>query len=307
MRDHGVSASVAPTGQLISRSDFMNANMNRISPEYFKTMGMHILAGRDFTAGDTPMPDQHSPAKVVVNEALVRRFFPNTDPIGKRLGTGVEGSVASANSQIIGVVSDARYRSLREPIRPTVYTLETDFDDFVLNVRTRGRPEAIIRSVEQAASSLAPEIPFLEVHTLAEEVEASTAPERMTAALASLFGGIAMLLAGAGMYGLLAYVVVQRRREIGVRMALGAKPRQVVTLIARQISAATVCGIASGLGAAWLAASAMQPLLYNVSPRDPGCFLEAAIFVAVAAAAATLVPALEAIQIEPAETLRLEN
>ena len=125
--------------------------------------------------------------------------------------------------------------------------------------------------------------------------------------LASLFGAIALLLAGAGTYGLLAYLVVQRRREIGIRMALGAYPIDVARLIARQIFGVTMCGLATGLGAALLAASAMRPLLYGVPPRDPASLASAAVFMALIAAAATAVPMVEAIHVEPSEALRLEN
>ena len=184
-----------------------------------------------------------------MNQAFVQRFFPNTQPLGKLFGRGVAGEVASEMYEIIGVVSDAKYRSLRAPVVPIFYTCETDFDQFVLNVRTRTRPEAIIAPVRKTLASLDPGLPFLEVHTLAEEADISMAGERITAALASLFGGIAALLVGVGIYGLLAYVVAQRRREIGIRMALGAQPSQIGKLIARQTLVMTAAGIIAGLGA----------------------------------------------------------
>ena len=307
MRGHGISATVAPAGRSISSADFMNANVNLVSPEYFQTMGIRILAGRDFTAADTPGSERRVPVHAVVNETFARRFFPNATPTGKRFGMGVEGSVANGMYEIVGVVSDAKYRSLREPIRPMFYKLGVDSDSFVLTVRGRARLERVISSVRQAAASIAPELPFLEVHTLAEEVEDSTATERITAALASLFAGVAMLLAGVGTYGLLAYAVVQRRREIEIRMALGAYPIDVVILIARQTLVIMVSGLVIGFGAALLAGSAVRPLLYGVSPWDPRSFATAALFVVVIGAGATVIPTLDATQVEPSETLRLEN
>jgi predicted lysophospholipase L1 biosynthesis ABC-type transport system permease subunit len=207
---------------------------------------------------------------------------------------------------IIGVVSDAKYRSLRAPVVPTFYTPEVDPDDFVLNVRTRMRPETIIAPVRKTLASLDPGLPFLEVHTLAEEVDDSMAGERITAALASLFGGIAALLVGVGIYGLLAYVVMQRRREIGIRMALGAQPTHIGRLIARQTLAMTVTGIAVGLGAAFAAGHAIQSLLYSISPQDPKSLIAAVIFVALTAAAGTIFPVISATRVDPTVALRYE-
>jgi ABC-type antimicrobial peptide transport system permease subunit len=146
----------------------------------------------------------------------------------------------------------------------------------------------------------------LETGTLAEAVEEITAPERMTASLASLFGAMAALLAGIGTYGLLAYAVAQRRREIGIRMALGAKPGNVARLVARQTFAMTSVGVTAGLGGAMIAAPAFRSLLYGISPLDPVAMIVAGIFVIVVSALATVGPASQAVQIEPAEALRLE-
>lgn len=307
MRDHGRAVSIAPAGHEITRSDFLNASVNYVSPEYFDTMRMRILAGRGFIAGDAPGPKQVGPVLAVVNQAFAERFFPNTSPVSKRFGSGMGGNVASGELEIIGVVSDAKYRSLREPIIPTFYTLGTDFDEFVLNVRTRVPPGSIIEPVRKALASVGPTVPFLEVHTLAEEVENSVASERLTAALASLFGTIAALLVGAGIYGLLTYVVTQRRHEIGIRMALGARPRHVANLIVGQTFAMTAAGIMLGLGAGLVVASEIRSMLYDLSPQDPKSFAAATIFVVAVAAAATVLPAFRAARTDPSETLRDVN
>ena len=187
------------------------------------------------------------------------------------------------------------------------FTLETDFDSFVLYVRTTMRPEAIINPVRHAAASVASDMPFLEVNTLAREVEETTAPERSTAVLASGFGIAATLLAGIGIYGLLMYSVRQRRREIGIRMALGAKPGDVVELIARQTLVMAISGIALGLAVSFIAGPLIRSLLYDLSPNDPESFALTGMFVAVLATLATVAPVLNAIRIQPAEALRLEN
>ncbi len=306
MREHGLGATVAPAGERITRSDFLNTSLNYVSPEYFDTMGIRILAGHGFIASDGSGPKQMSPVKAVVNQAFAKRFFPNADVVGKRFGVGVEG-VASGKYEIVGVVSDAKYRSLREPIIPTFYTLETQFDSFVLNVRTRTRPESISEPVRKALASVDPALPFLEVHTLAEEVDNSMAGERLTAALASLFGAIAVLLVGVGIYGLLAYVVTQRRREIGIRMALGARPVHIAKLIAGQTLAMMTPGTVLGLGAALVAGPGIRSLLYGISPQDPKSLAAATIFVVVVAAVATALPAVRATHTGPSETLRHET
>ena len=220
---------------------------------------------------------------VVVNQAFAQRFFPNTQPVGKLFGRGVAGEVASEMYEIIGVVSDAKYRSLRAPVVPTFYTCETDFDQFVLNVRTRTRPEAIIEPVRKTLASLDPGLPFLEVHTMAEEVDISMAGERITAALASLFGGIAALLVGVGIYGLLAYVVTQRRREIGIRMALGAERSGVLKLVVGQGFKLTLMGVGIGILGALALTRLLSSLLYGVKPTDPLTFIAVSLLLAAVA------------------------
>jgi len=245
------------------------------------------------------------PVKVVVNQAFQLRFFPNTQPLGKLFGGG-PGDVATGKYEIVGIVSDAKYRSLRAPVVPTFYIPEIDPDEFVLNVRTRTRPEAIIAPVRKTLASLDPGLPFLEVHTLAEEADITMGGERITAAFASLFGGIAALLVGVGIYGLLAYVVTQRRREIGIRMALGAQTAHIGKLIAGQTLAMTAAGTISGLGAAFVAGHAIRSLLYGISPQDPKSLIAAVIFMALTAAAGTIFPAVRATRVDPMVALRYE-
>jgi putative ABC transport system permease protein len=208
---------------------------------------------------------------------------------------------------LVGVVSDVKYRCMREQMMPTVYQLSREFDSFVLHVRTRGWQESIIQPVRQALAALDPAVPFVEINTLAEEVDASTAGERLTAAQASIFGTIAALLTAVGLYGLLAYVVAQRRREIGIRMALGAQTVDIGVLLGRQALAMVAGGMVLGLGAAAAAPQWMRSLLYGVAPSDPSSFIAAAVFVALVAAVATAIPLARATHIEPAAVLRQET
>jgi putative ABC transport system permease protein len=304
LRGRGIGMTAAPVGQQPSTADFLATNVNVVSPEYFVTMGMQLVAGRDFTVADDP---DVKPAKVVVNQAFVRRFFPNVDPLGRQFGAGLPQRVVGPMFEIIGVVSDAKYRSMREPMMPAVYQLSREFGPFVLHVRTRGGPESIVQPVRQALAALDPGLPFAEISTLAEEADASTAGERLTAALASFFGTIAALLSAVGLYGLLAYIVAQRRPEIGIRMALGAQIVDIGLLIGRTALAMVVGGIVLGLGAAAAGAQWIRSLLYGVAPSDPGSLAVAAVFVALVAAVAIAIPVIGATHIDPAAALRQEN
>jgi len=209
--------------------------------------------------------------------------------------------------EIVSVASDAKYRSMREPMMPAVYQFSSEFESFVLHVRTRGRPESTIQPVRQALAALDPALPFVEISTLAEEVDASTAAERLTAALASLFATIAASLTAVGLYGLLAYVVAQRRREIGIRMALGARTADIGILVGRQTLAMVAGGIVVGLAVAVASAQWMRSLLYGVTPSDPRSLGAAALFVALVAAVAVAIPLARATHVEPAAALRQET
>jgi predicted permease len=299
MRGSGFKTTVVPAGRTASRADFLNTSTNSISPEYFDTMGMRIHEGRGFTPED---PSDAKPTRVVVNQAFARRFFPSVNPVGQRFGIGINVAAAPTH-EIVGVVSDAKYRSLREPMTPTFYTRgESGFT--VLLVRTRTAPESVIQPVRRVLAALDPTLLFTEIHTLAEEVDASAAPERLTATLAAIFGSFAALLAAAGLYGLLALAVEQRRREIGIRMALGARPSDVGGMLARQAGALVAAGLVTGLGAALLAGRWARPLLYGVGPWDPLSLALAAVLVSVASAAATAIPAARATRVQPATALR---
>jgi predicted permease len=297
MRGSGLKISVRPEGQPITDADSLDTSVNTVSPEYFDTMGMRVLAGRGFQDADRGAKPPH----ILVNQTFARQFFPGAGPVGRRLWNGL-GTVW----EIVGVVSDAKYRSLREPMTPTFYNLGSD-DVFILLVRTRMQPESIIQPVRRELAALDPALPFLEIHTLAEEVDASAASERLTAMLASLFGLLAAVLAALGIYGLLAYAVAQRRREIGIRMAIGARPGDIAQMIGRQSLAMVALGVAAGLIATWDAAPAIRSLLYGVTPSDGISLGAAAAFVLVVSALATAIPAGRATRVQPASALRDER
>lgn len=305
MRGTGVKATLAPAGTLIQASDFLNSSLNSVTPDYFECMGMRILAGRDFNWFDR---GRTTPRKAIVNQTFASQVFPGHNPIGERFGMPGTGNIARSDSEIVGVVSDAKYRSLREPVPPTVYMPVVDGFDavFILHVRTGQRPETLIAPVRKVLRSLDPELPFIEVHTLREEVEASLWQESLLSSLSMMFGGIAVLVAGLGLYGALDYAVKSRTREIGVRVAVGAEPARIIRLLGREVLLLVSCGIILGLCVYAGAAIWIRRALYQVSVWDP--FMIGTVLVAIGVVAAIAVtPAIyRAVHIDPASALRAE-
>ena len=305
MRGTGVKATLGAAGTRIKAADFLNSSLNDVTPGYFETMGMHVLAGRDFNWFDR---NRTTPRKAIVNQAFARRFFPGRNPIGERFGYAAPGGAARADNEIIGVVNDAKYRSLREPIPATVYSPVIDGFDagFILNVRTGRRPEAMIAPVREVLRSLDPELPFIEVRTLHEEVEASLWQERLLAALSTIFGGMAALLASIGLYGALDYAVKSRTREIGLRMALGANPAAIVGLLSRETLLLIGCGFALGLGGYAAAAVWIRRVLYDIRSWEPTAIVSVLLLIALVAAIAATPATYRAVRVDPASALRAE-
>jgi len=305
MRGTGMKTTVAPEGQQAARSDFLNTSLNFVSPDYFDTMGIPLLAGRNFRATEP----ETKPSLVVVNRAFVKRFFPSRDPVGQRFGVA-PGKIAKGDYQIIGVVGDAKYRSLREVIPPTMYQLQDSAlkysNSFILHVRTGNNPESIIQPVRKALDAIDPRLPFYEIRTLAEEVNATLWAERLLAWLSTLFSCVAAVLATLGVYATLAYAIAQSRREIGIRVALGARAIGILRLFsARPVRFAGV-GVVLGLAGFYGAMPAFRSVLYEVSPADPRTITAAAAAVLLIALSATLVAAASALRVDPAIVLREE-
>ncbi len=299
MRGSGIKMTAAPAGQKVTRADFLNTSVNMVTPDYFDTMGIRLIEGRALKATDAGVT---KPIPVIVNQAFVRHFFPEGRAVGKRFGSGIE-TVAPPSYEIVGVVRDAKYRSLREPMTPTFYGV-TDTDLAVLCVRMQTSPESAIQPIRRIVASLDAGLPIAEIHTMAEEVSASAAPERLTAGLASAFAMLAVLIAAIGIYGLLAFAVEQRRREIGIRMALGARPRDIGGMLGRQVLVMVAAGVVVGLAAALAAGRWVRMLLYGIEPLDPASLLFAVIVVALVSAAAAAIPASRASRVQPASALR---
>lgn len=303
MRGTGFKTTFTPTGQIAPASELMNTSLNRVSPKYFDAMGIRFLAGRNFRPDEQPS----SPQPMIVNQAFVRHLCPHGDPLGLTFGLSW-GEPAKPDRQIIGVVSDAKYRSLREAMQPIAYTPWTPDDNwsFILHVRTRNDPGAIIEPVRRLLHSIDPRLPFDEMHTLAEEVQASLWPERTLAWLSVTFSVAAAALAALGVFSALVYAIAQMKREIGIRVALGAPPAAVVRLLSAKPMMFAGAGVAGGLAAFLLLAPSLSGLRYGVATNDALPLTGAAAAVLSIVLCAIVVAASAALRINAAAVLREE-
>ena len=283
----------------------INSSFNQVSPEYFETMGIHFVAGHGFGPGDAEAP---KPEPVVVNQTFVNKFFSGQNPLGRTFGSGRK--FISSDFRIIGVVNDTKYRSLREVPPPVFYQdglgPKAYDQTFILHVRARSEPESVIPEVRTLLHSIDPRVPLYEISTMKEDTEHSLWEEHMLVLLATVFGIFAVALAAIGLYGILAYFVAARRREIGVRIAVGARPSHVCVLLGRQLSAAVLIGLIGGAGLSYIAGTWVRSLLYQVGQIDPWSIEVALAIVFAVVATAAALPMWRALRLDPASTLRQE-
>jgi putative ABC transport system permease protein len=278
---------------------------NNVSPEYFGTLRMQFVAGRSFNSGDTSA----SSMVAIIDQTAARRFFPGLDPVGKTFWVdGVAGRIGPP-IEVVGVVRDAKYTSLREEIHPTVFFPATQLHDIVpadaFELRTAVRPTALIPSVRAAVASVNSAIP-LEFHTLAQQVNDSMVQERLLAELSGFFGSLALLLALIGLYGTVSYLVAQRQREFGIRMALGAEPGSILRLIMRDVFSVVAIGLLAGIAMSLAATRVLQQLLFGIGPRDTVTLVMAVGALLFVALVAAYLPGRRATKINPMEALRHE-
>jgi predicted permease len=276
----------------------LSADFNVIDPEYLRTLRIDLRAGRDFTPAD----GEGAPAAAIVNETLARRLWANESPLGKRfVAAGVE-------REVVGVVGDAKYSSYRDEGLPFYYLpIAQNFSaDLTLLVRGRGEPAATLAAIGRELESIDPDLTLRQPMPLPAMLDFMLLPQRMAATLIGVFGLVGLLLAGTGIYGILAYHVSQRTREIGIRMALGATARGVLGLVVSQGLALTGLGIAGGLLLAFAATRLLSSLVYGVSVTDPLTFMGVPLLLAVVAMAASYLPARRAIRVDPMVALRSE-
>ncbi|MEO5754609.1 MAG: FtsX-like permease family protein [Chthoniobacterales bacterium] len=280
----------------------MNPYANTISPGYFATLRMPIVAGRDFNEHD----NLQSHPVGIINQTMAHYFFGNRNPIGKKFSTD---SNTPPDIEIIGVVQDAKYVSLKEKPQRHLYastTQEPRLFDLTLHVRTRGEAGPVVSLLRQTLQQIDPNVPLYNITTLESQLEDSLSRERLITWLSTAFGALAALLAALGLYGVIAFSVAQRTREIGIRMALGAKRFDVLRLVLQQIALLVLLGIALGAAISFGAMGVLNNLLYGIKATDPLAFLGAALLLLVAAVLAAFHPARRAASINPTLALRYE-
>jgi predicted permease len=288
--------------------------MNSISPNYFATLGVPIVLGRDFTINDNheiksgPQPDDWSPTAVMINEKFARLYFQGRNPIGRHIGFGEDPGTHTV-MEVIGVVKDIKYTSLRDEIPAQAYVpyLGSHFlGSMTVYLRTAADPKQVMPAVRAKVRELDANLPIYEMRTTEAQISNSLASERMIASLSSVFGALATLLAALGLYGVMAYSVAQRKREIGIRMALGAEPATVVWMVMRDVLLLVAVGIAIGVPAAIALSRVVATQLYGLSAHDPSTLALAVAALALVAGAAGYLPARRASRLDPMVALRYE-
>jgi putative ABC transport system permease protein len=283
-----------PDPQLLLHADYRT-----VSPGYFSTMRIRLLQGREFSVHD----NQDGVFVAVINQAFKKKFFANEDPLGHR--------VKSHNRmyEIVGVVGDVKHQDLGAPGFPELYlcNLQAELPSWAFfAIRSRTEPKALIATVREAMKQIAPGEPIFRLNTLSDLVEYWLSPQKFNSLLLAIFAGLALVLAAIGIYGVIAYSVVQRTREIGIRMALGADRANVLRLILRQGARIGMLGLIIGIAAAYLSTRALSGMLYGVDPHDPLIFAAIAASLFAVVLLASYIPARRATRVDPLIALRYE-
>jgi len=290
-----------------------DASFNRIGPHYFETLGTRLLRGRTIGEQDTPA----SPQVAVINQAFARKFFPHQDPIGKHFG--MEGPDHSRDYEVVGLVEDSKYQDARGSAYPTFFMPFLQMSknpkmSFMvashyigdIELRVAGKPENLNAAVRRTLAGIDPNLTILDMLTMREQLSRNFNQDRLIARLTGLFGGLALILACVGLYGVTAYSVARRTGEIGIRVALGANRPQILALVLRGALVQLGIGLAIGLPAALAAGRLLANRLYGVRSYDPVILLSAALVLAACAVLAGFVPARRAATIDPMRALRVE-
>lgn len=274
-----------------------------IRENYFGTMEIPLVRGRGFTEQDGPK----SQRVAVVNETFVKTYFPNTDPLGQRVGFDAD---SLGKIEIVGVVRDAKYNAQREKKEPLLYSPWRQevgqLGEMSFAVRATGDPLALVASVRQTVRDVDQNLPVVDIKTQVQQSEETLTEERAYARLLGFFGGLALLLASIGLYGVIAFSVAQRTGEIGIRMALGAQMSDVVRLVTWQGMKLVLIGAVLGVAGAFALKRFVESQLYGLTATDPGTFATVVGILLVVALAACLIPARRASQVDPMEALRSE-
>lgn len=276
---------------------------NTVDPYYFDNLQIHIVAGRQFTEND----NENAPQVAIVNETMAKRFWPKSDPLGKRFSFGTPGAPLI---QIVGVAKDGKYVDPTDEARPYFFVpLAQRYASLrTLQIRTAVQPEIMVPQVEQLVRSIAPDLPVFDTRSMKDSLNGLNGffLFRLGAALSGTLGGLGLILAVVGIYGVISYTVTQRRQEIGIRMAMGAQRGNILKIIMRQALVFVAVGLFAGLLLALLVGSLIQDLLVGISAADPVTFVAVAVLLASNAFIASFIPALRALRTDPIITLKAE-
>jgi predicted permease len=295
------STSIFVAGRTYAPGQQDSINRLVITPAFFETMEMPIRSGRAFTERD----HQNAPKVVVINETAARKYFQNEDPLGRHFGSRVE---TAAELEVVGILRDAKYDSVRDPVPPTMYVpaLQNRLPTAVFQVRTAGDPAATVGAIREAVHQIDPHLPLIDVSTQVEQVEKRLVQEKAFAQAYTMFGGLAILLASIGLFGLMSYSVARRTNEIGIRMALGAQRHDVLRVVMGESMALVVAGIAIGLVVAVVASRLVASVLFGLAPTDAATMVLAMTMMVVVSGIAGYLPARRAARVDPIVALHYE-
>ena len=304
LQGYGWSNPVIAEGYSADPGQEQRPICDMISPKLFTTLGVLIVAGRDFTVLDTrPV--------ALINETFARKYFAGRNPVGLHIGLVDDRTAAPdiPNLEVVGVVKDLKYENLRDPAPPQAYFpywQDEKFRFMTYYLRTRLEPRQLMETVREQVRRLDPNIPVVDMRTVDEQIGLSLKTERLVASLSAVFGVLATALAVIGLYGVMAYTVARRRREIGIRVALGALQSDVIWMVMQQIVVLSGAGLAIGGLLAFALSSLIRSQLYGLQPHDPFTFVSAALVLGGAACAAGLIPSWRASRVDPMHVLRYE-
>jgi predicted permease len=292
------SMAVSVDGYVPREHEELVVAYNVVGPRYFETMKIPLAAGREFT----PLDTQQTQRALIVNETMVKRYWADRDAIGGRVRIGKD------EYQVVGVVKDIKYSQIVEPAQPYMYLALDQFyvSGINLHVRSAGEPGAVLASVRDVIRGLDPNLPIYDARTVEEHMQGAVFAQKMGANMLGAMGVLAVLLAAVGLYGVIAYAVSQRTQELGIRLALGAAPRDLLAMVLRQGLTLTAIGLVIGLSVAFAATGFMRSLLPGIAPRDPLTFVGVPLLLLAIAAIAALIPARRAGAVDPLVALRYE-